>query len=100
MATPKQRQKVVEDWLKAEGLYEEFVQNVLNSGCTDPEEGMDGFFKHYLGHIRQGMWPDYYNILCWGCPNGDKKFEEWKKVIEKWRKYVDEKGFMRDSKYY
>lgn len=101
MATPKQRQAVVENWLKAEGLYEEFVENVLNSGTIKPGDGINEFFRHYLGHIRQCMWPDYVNILVWSFPEKDEeRFEKWKKVNEKWKKYVDEKGLMRDWKYY
>lgn len=98
MATPKQRQKIVTDWLKAEGVYEEFVKNTLR--FMSPGKTIDDFFRHYLGHIRAGMWPDYRGILVWSWPETEEGCKKWKEVIKKWRKYVEDKGLMRDGKYY
>ena len=79
MATPKQRQKIVTDWLKAEGVYEEFVKNTLR--FMNPGKTIDDFFN-------------------WSWPETEEDCEKWKEVIKKWRKYVEDKGLMRDGKYY
>lgn len=46
------------------------------------------------------MWPDYRGILVWSWPETEEGCEKWKEVIKKWRKYVEDKGLMRDGKYY